>query len=160
MYISSTAASSYHFGRAAAFAIGRAATMLRVCNHCTKYFLEIPLGDPEYCPWDAFLQNPAKVMHAFHEDVKKKQTNMSQDLGYVACTICMDRMINSAFIPCGHQAACVGCARRLNNTCPICREPIADVIQTFLAGASSSVTESHNDQPFAPRPAAWHKGNV
>ena len=94
--------------------------------------------DPDYGEWVASLENPSKLMVGFHEYVKRRQRTRPRDTGDDTCSICLDRTIDSAFIPCGHQAACVECARRLEGPCPICREPIADLLQTFLAGAAHS----------------------
>ena len=112
--------------------------VLVVGRHAGRFFADVLRDDPEYGEWAASLENPSKLMVGFHEYVKKRQRKRPRETGDDTCSICMDRTIDSAFIPCGHQAACVECARRLGGPCPICREPIADVLQTFLAGASSS----------------------
>ena len=112
--------------------------VLVVGRHAGRFFADVLRDDPEYGSWAVSLENPSKLMIGFHEYVKKRQRKRPRETGDDTCSICLDRTIDSAFIPCGHQAACVECARRLEGTCPICREPIADVLQTFLAGASSS----------------------
>ena len=112
--------------------------VLVVGKHSGRFFADVLRDDPEYGEWAASLENPGKLMIDFHEYVKRRQRRRPRDTGDDTCSICLDRTIDSAFIPCGHQAACVECARRLEGPCPICREPIADLLQTFLAGASSS----------------------
>ena len=112
--------------------------VLVVGRHAGRFFADVLREDPEYGEWAASLENPGKLMIDFHEYVKRRQRRRPRDTGDDTCSICMDRTIDSAFIPCGHQAACVECARRLEGPCPICREPIADVLQTFLAGAAHS----------------------
>jgi formate dehydrogenase maturation protein FdhE len=51
------------------------------------------------------------------------------------CRICCDAHINAVFLECGHMAACMPCANRLQqeerNVCPICREPITRVVHVF-----------------------------
>lgn len=50
------------------------------------------------------------------------------------CSLCMERTINTAFVPCGHRAACSSCAQRCRQGgCPICRQPVASVLDTFDA---------------------------
>ena len=112
--------------------------VLEVGKHRGRYFRDVVREDPEYGQWVASLENPGKPMIPFHEYVNRRQRRRPCDTSGDTCSICLDRTIGSAFIPCGHQAACVECARRVEGTCPICREPIADVLQTFLAGASHS----------------------
>ncbi len=46
------------------------------------------------------------------------------------CVVCMDRPIETVFLECGHLACCRACAAPMQ-LCPICRRPIARVVQTF-----------------------------
>ena len=115
--------------------------VLVVGKHAGRFFDDVLRDDPDYGEWATSLENPGKLMIDFHDYVKKRQRRRPRprDTGDDTCSICLDRTIDSAFIPCGHQTACIDCARRLaNGPCPICRECVADVLQTFLAGASSS----------------------
>ena len=112
--------------------------VLVVGRHSGRFFSDVLREDPEYGEWAASLENPSKLMVDFQEYVRRRQRRRPRETSDDTCSICLDRTIDSAFIPCGHQAACVKCARRLEGPCPICREPIADALQTFLAGASSS----------------------
>ena len=112
--------------------------VLVVGKHSGRFFADVLQDDPEYGEWAASLENPGRLMIDFHEYVKRRQRARPRGTGDDTCSVCMDRTIDSAFIPCGHQAACVECARRLEGHCPICREPIFDVLQTFLAGAAHS----------------------
>lgn len=51
-----------------------------------------------------------------------------------SCVICVEATRNSVILWCGHQALCIQCARLLygrNAPCPICRETIHQVQQTF-----------------------------
>ncbi|XP_037027647.1 uncharacterized protein LOC119068235 [Bradysia coprophila] len=51
------------------------------------------------------------------------------------CKICMDRTINSAFVPCGHRFACHDCGkewmRNVSASCPVCRMKIDILLKTF-----------------------------
>ncbi|KAL1527735.1 hypothetical protein AB1Y20_009120 [Prymnesium parvum] len=58
-----------------------------------------------------------------------------------ACVVCCEAEVNTVFYKCGHLCACARCAHNLRSrraTCPICRAPVRDVIQVFLACATSS----------------------
>jgi hypothetical protein len=44
------------------------------------------------------------------------------------CKVCMDREVDTVFLPCGHLVACQECAPKLKN-CRICR--------TFIRGTAS-----------------------
>ena len=37
------------------------------------------------------------------------------------CIICYDALASTVFVGCGHRCACVACARKVGNKCPICR---------------------------------------
>lgn len=46
------------------------------------------------------------------------------------CKVCMEQQINTVLIRCGHMCVCKLCATSLDR-CPICRQQIEEVIQTF-----------------------------
>ncbi|XP_023643900.1 E3 ubiquitin-protein ligase SPL1 isoform X2 [Capsella rubella] len=46
------------------------------------------------------------------------------------CVICLDRKYNAAFVQCGHMCCCVRCSSQLS-TCPLCREPIEQVLRIY-----------------------------
>ena len=46
------------------------------------------------------------------------------------CSVCMVAQPNTVFLPCRHQACCSGCAARLAS-CPVCREPVKDLLHVF-----------------------------
>ena len=59
------------------------------------------------------------------------------------CVVCLDetQVVNSAFYKCGHMVACNHCASILlaiNPTCPLCRQPILDVINLYRVENSSN----------------------
>lgn len=93
--------------------------------------------------------NPTKVSKKSTTEASKKQTSQSKeetsqsknsatdmaDESAVAssdCIICMAAKKNSIFIPCGHMACCLTCAKTCKGTCPICRKK-ARVNQVFNA---------------------------
>lgn len=47
-----------------------------------------------------------------------------------SCVICLDetREVDSLFVYCGHIVACNDCAKSLYTSCPVCRSPIAKVV--------------------------------
>ena len=97
--------------------------VLVVGKHSGRFFADVLRDDPDYCAWAASLESPSKLLIGFHEYVKRRQRRRPRDPGDDTCSICMDRTIDSAFIPRGHQTACIDCARRLaRGPCPICRE--------------------------------------
>lgn len=46
------------------------------------------------------------------------------------CKICYEAEPDAAFIPCGHNFACVKCAERCE-CCPVCRIPFDDIIKIY-----------------------------
>ena len=47
-----------------------------------------------------------------------------------SCKICYGAECDAAFIPCGHNFACVSCAQRCE-CCPVCRIPFEDIIKIY-----------------------------
>ena len=52
------------------------------------------------------------------------------------CSICMERVSDSAAVPCGHVFCCDVCAKTMTKaspslTCPICRQPITTIMKLF-----------------------------
>lgn len=47
------------------------------------------------------------------------------------CKICLAREYTTAYSPCGHVVACVGCALSVSK-CPLCRQSIASVMRIYL----------------------------
>jgi len=53
-----------------------------------------------------------------------------------SCVVCLVQKRDVIFYRCGHLAVCGGCAQQLRNQqkgCPICRQPILDVVKVFSA---------------------------
>lgn len=58
-----------------------------------------------------------------------------------ACLVCTSKSADAVFYRCGHLCACISCAHTLTARglrCPICRSPIDDVVQVFIACAAMS----------------------
>lgn len=50
------------------------------------------------------------------------------------CTICMDAIVGTVFVPCGHMCACRACGERLaKKPCPVCRKKIKRVQRFFMS---------------------------
>lgn len=52
-----------------------------------------------------------------------------------SCVICMSNPIGTVVIPCGHVCMCLLCSKevhKINYTCPICRENIAQIRKIYF----------------------------
>jgi len=49
---------------------------------------------------------------------------------YGNCSICYSKDSDAAFIPCGHNCACIECARKCE-ACPVCRVPFDDIMKIY-----------------------------
>ncbi|XP_072923891.1 E3 ubiquitin-protein ligase NEURL3-like [Hemitrygon akajei] len=50
------------------------------------------------------------------------------------CVICFSYPVDSVIYKCGHMCLCYGCGKKLLSrklACPVCREPIMEIIKTF-----------------------------
>jgi hypothetical protein len=88
-----------------------------------------PYVPPAYTPVTNPL--PAQQMPSVFS-LNTGSTNDDND-----CKICFEASINAVLIPCGHLALCVPCADKLKRSasplCPLCRQHITAVVQTFKA---------------------------
>ena len=48
------------------------------------------------------------------------------------CKVCMDRDVNTVFLPCGHLVTCADCAKPIPK-CPICRSFIRGTVRVFVS---------------------------
>lgn len=65
-----------------------------------------------------------------------------------ACSICLDRDINTTFFPCQHQTCCSICVSKLDSLCcPVCRKSVSYVLlgceQTSAESLSSKVSDEN-----------------
>lgn len=55
-----------------------------------------------------------------------------------ACIVCFEHDVNAVLIPCGHLGLCMRCAEQIvaaSGVCPVCRAPVASVVQVFRTAA-------------------------
>ena len=117
--------------------------IVTVGKYKRMFFDEVHKEDPDYCAWVSSLQD-ANFFQEFQiylneqnneestEPPKKKQAKEADD----KCKVCFDRQISCVFVPCGHLVCCLRCGLRCENVsgeCPICKQKIALVTQTFTA---------------------------
>jgi len=63
---------------------------------------------------------------------QKKQINKINALSYVPfCNICMNRIVDSVLIPCGHTG-CQECINKCENKCFVCRKEITQIKKIFI----------------------------
>ncbi|XP_038651319.1 E3 ubiquitin-protein ligase NEURL3-like isoform X3 [Scyliorhinus canicula] len=50
------------------------------------------------------------------------------------CILCCSHQVDSVLYKCGHMCVCFGCGKKLlgqNAKCPICRQPVKEIIKTY-----------------------------
>jgi protein neuralized len=61
------------------------------------------------------------------------ETSADDDSGL--CTICLERMADSAVIPCGHMCGCNECLEEVRKSarpeCPMCRGPVSSILKIY-----------------------------
>jgi len=62
------------------------------------------------------------------ETLDTKGDSKSENL---ECKICLDKLVDTCFQPCGHASCCQTCACKMTN-CPMCRRPIETTIKIYL----------------------------
>lgn len=76
----------------------------------------------------------------------------------VTCVVCMEKAINCVLMPCGHEVACLHCARRLgrHHGCPVCRTPVHNLImlRAHAEVAQPLPTASLSESPSTARGSA------
>eukprot|EP00118_Oscarella_pearsei_P008742 m.46582 g.46582 ORF g.46582 m.46582 type:complete len:86 (+) comp33712_c0_seq4:3113-3370(+) len=48
------------------------------------------------------------------------------------CRICMDNVVNTIILPCGHQAFCTECAAKITE-CALDRQPIHEIVTVYCS---------------------------
>ena len=117
--------------------------ILEMGRHKGMFFDELLANQQEYCTWVMNLQDTGPRFHKLIDWLKKKlsqeeppstqtgspaampeETNAAgpaaKKFKSEECKICYDKVIDSVFVPCGHVAACITCADKLE-ACPICQ---------------------------------------
>lgn len=59
--------------------------------------------------------------------------NETGPLSHLICSVCMNRPVQVALVPCGHSNLCRKCSRKLQS-CPFCRKEIVRRQRLFLSG--------------------------
>ena len=75
------------------------------------------------CIWVWMLQKDNALLREQVENSKALQRN--------ECKICMDAVLEAAFIPCGHTLSCERCAESLKS-CPVCGARISKVLRIYV----------------------------
>ena len=75
------------------------------------------------CVWVWMLKKDNTLLREQIENSKGWQRN--------ECKICMDAVLEVAFLPCGHTMSCKRCAASLQS-CPVCGEPISDALKIYV----------------------------
>jgi len=63
---------------------------------------------------------------------KMKSETIDYTADKIQCKVCLDREINTAFLPCRHSATCDECSKSIKE-CPLCRQPIVQTLLLFKA---------------------------
>jgi rubrerythrin len=89
------------------------------------------------CIWQMLADLRAENEH-LRAQSRKHMQQMQQQLSEKAeiepqyeCRICMDKPIQSVFLPCGHCMACMSCARAVTR-CPVCSESVVALTPIYL----------------------------
>ncbi|KAK7793034.1 hypothetical protein R5R35_004465 [Gryllus longicercus] len=86
---------------------------------------------PEESMDDECTKSPEKCKDCSGQQCKSSQKQLVRLLEAMACRICMDRAIDTAFFPCAHVMACGECAARCER-CPLCRAQIEQSRRIYL----------------------------
>ena len=70
------------------------------------------------------------ILESYEKDLEKAIIKSLKQK--TKCILCCNKMIDSAFIPCGHMICCFNCANKCDNLCPICRKK-GNVQRIFLS---------------------------
>lgn len=101
------------------------------------------------CFWKVLqFFRPMAKQQASRSDLKEKIRNLEDQVeclkaavqlaekGSSVCKICYEREVGCALEPCRHHAFCLRCSQRLTDLkekCPLCRQEVTGLIQTFVS---------------------------
>jgi len=63
---------------------------------------------------------------------KMKSETIDYSVDKILCKVCLEREINTAFLPCRHSATCDECSKSIKE-CPLCRQQIGQTLLLFKA---------------------------
>ena len=114
--------------------------LLTMGKHRGRYFVEIVQNDPQYAHWCGSASCPSdfsnlKEFAAYALEGRATggcSSKRGEESLTKKCTICLERPLGAAWIPCGHTVACYECAIALDRRCPICRR--AGHVQKLFVG--------------------------
>lgn len=49
------------------------------------------------------------------------------------CSICLQRSSDTVMVPCGHLCVCQQCSTHVQQTCPICRASVTQMVRTYAS---------------------------
>lgn len=102
----------------------------------------------QFCSPRAGAERPMAKQQASRSDLKEKIRNLEDQVeclkaavqlaekGSSMCKICYEREVGCALEPCRHHAFCLLCSQRLadlKENCPLCRQEVTGLIQTFVS---------------------------
>jgi hypothetical protein len=103
-----------------------------ICRHEMWYMVTIRGACFAASPTAEFLTVPA-TRNPPHSPPPFRSYSPTVPTGY-NCTLCGHAQATHAYVPCGHQALCAGCAERIGShlSCHICAASAAAIIQVYL----------------------------
>jgi hypothetical protein len=107
-----------------------------IINSAYKFLIENETI-PEYDLIKDIVDDVSKIKceneNITHDDKEKGKEDGAKNKNEIDfnCKICLDKMVNITFIPCGHLCCCNLCSPNLRK-CPICRTRIKSSIKTFI----------------------------
>lgn len=76
--------------------------------------------DPPQIVADVVEQNAAQIPAPDPEANDQRQ-----------CVVCLLQPATRVFVPCGHFCICAGCAPRIDERCPICRQQYQNIVVVY-----------------------------
>jgi hypothetical protein len=64
------------------------------------------------------------------EDIKEEVKDKDEE-DKDMCKICFASIVDCAYVPCGHVLACYNCSVRIGGRCPVCKNPITQILKLY-----------------------------